>query len=127
LRFHCSGPDASEINADSTLKQALLNLINNAADASPEAVEAQANWDDTALVIDILDRGPGITREVREKLGRSFFTTKAPGERLGMGFLMANKAIELCGGSVVLFNREGGGACARVSLPLALRGKVRGD
>lgn len=111
-------PSMSCIAAERTLDQALMNLINNAADASPNQVEISAHWDDVLLQIEIRDRGPGINAEVAARAGEAFFTTKGPEHGLGIGLFLANASIERAGGSVRLFNREGGGACVRVTLPL---------
>lgn len=114
---------APEIVADETLAQAVMNLLNNAADVSPQAVEIAAHWDDKALTLEIRDRGPGLTPEVAARAGEAFFTTKG-GEGFGLGLFLTNATIERFGGKVRMFNREGGGACVQVILPLAhLRGK----
>ena len=106
------------ISADCTLEQALLNLLNNAADVSPEGVELECNWSDKQLNLEIRDRGPGLSGEVARRAGQAFFTTKGPGRGLGIGLFLANASIERLGGEVNMFNREGGGACVRVILPL---------
>ena len=106
------------IAVERTLDQALMNLINNAADVSPDQVELSAHWDAAQLQIEIRDRGPGISAEVAARAGEAFFTTKGPAHGLGIGLFLANASIERAGGTVSLFNRDGGGACVRVSLPL---------
>lgn len=109
---------APKIAAERTLDQALMNLINNAADVSPEQVEISAHWDAAQLLIEIRDRGPGVSDAVAVRAGEAFFTTKGPEHGLGIGLFLANASIERVGGTVSLFNREGGGACVRVTLPL---------
>jgi two-component system sensor histidine kinase RegB len=108
---------APTLVADRTLEQALLNLLNNAADASPEGFEVSGRTDGGNVVIDILDHGPGLTTEVQARAGELFFSTKAPEGGMGIGLFLANATIERFGGSVRLFNRSGGGACTRVTLP----------
>ncbi len=107
------------IIAEQTLSQTLLNLLNNAADASPAGIEMEGSWDDKELTIEIRDRGPGITPEVARLAMQPFFTTKAPGQNFGLGLFLANATVERLGGKVRLFNRSGGGACTRVTLPLS--------
>lgn len=109
---------APVIAAERTLEQALLNLLNNAADVSPEGIEVEGLWTDTQLTLSIRDRGPGISNEVSRRAGQAFFTTKGPGRGLGIGLFLANASIERFGGAVNLFNREDGGACVRVILPV---------
>lgn len=109
---------APEILAEQTLSQAIMNLLNNAADASPQDIQVLGKWDEQALSIEIRDRGPGLTPEAAHNAGKPFFTTKAPGQGIGIGLFLANTTIERFGGAVRLFNREGGGATIQVMLPL---------
>ncbi len=111
------------IAADRTLEQAILNLLDNAADAngaSPEALRFSAQWDADICRIEILDRGPGLDGESAQRLGEAFFTTKAETRGLGIGLFLTNATVERFGGKVELFNRDDpqGGACTRVTLPL---------
>lgn len=110
---------APVIVADQTLMQALLNLLNNASDASlsgEKSVAVEIDWRDERLLMRILDSGVGLTPEVAERAGEAFFTTKKQG--FGIGLFLANATIERFGGKVTLRNREGGGAETEVILPL---------
>ena len=106
------------IIAEQTLSQAILNLLNNAADAAPENVEVAGYWTASELVIEIRDRGPGLTPDAMHKLGQPFFTTKGPGNGFGLGLFLSNATISRFGGKVSLFSREAGGTCTRILLPL---------
>ena len=120
LQSRCEGPrPVARIVAEQTLTQALLNILNNAADASPHCVEVEALWSERELTIEVRDRGQGVTPEVESQAGQPFFSTKAPGQGLGLGLFLAHTTISRLGGSVRLFNRDGGGACTRVILPLS--------
>ena len=123
LGMHFAGAQpAPVIAAERTLEQALLNLLNNAADVSPMGIELEGRWTETQLTIEIRDRGPGISTDMAQRAGQAFFTTKGPEHGLGIGLFLANASIERFGGEVNLFNRAGGGACVRVNLPVhALR------
>lgn len=116
-QFEMIGPrPIPSIMADRTLHAALLNLLNNAADASPEGISIRTDWNDTQLTLEILDQGQGLTTEVIANAGSAFFTTKQDGR--GLGLFLANATLERLGGSVRLFNRDGGGATTEVKLPL---------
>jgi two-component system sensor histidine kinase RegB len=108
---------APQILNTQLLSQSILNLLNNAADASLKHIEIEANWDQQELHLEILDYGAGLTGEAAQRAGQAFFTSKAPGKGFGIGLFLANANIERFGGSVRLTNREGG-ACTQVTLPL---------
>lgn len=107
---------APHLRPDPALRAALLNLLNNAADASSEGMQIQLHWNDKHIVLEIQDQGPGLTAEAASRAGSAFFTTKEEGR--GLGLFLANATLERMGGSVRLFNREGGGATTEVTLPL---------
>ena len=106
-----------DIVGGETISQTLINVLNNAADASPQSVEIEASWNTDALTIEVRDRGAGITDEIVAQAGRKPISTKSPTR--GLGLFLANATVDRIGGSVALFNREGGGGCTRVTIPLA--------
>jgi len=110
-----NGP-ASEIIAERTLTQALINVLNNAADASPEHVALQASWTPAKLTLAISDRGPGLSKEIQHQLGKTPVTTKAEG--LGVGLYLAHATIQRLGGTLVIQNRPQGGTMILITLPL---------
>jgi two-component system sensor histidine kinase RegB len=113
------GP-APRIVAEQTLAQAITNILNNAADVSPQDVELEGRWTPDELVLEIADRGPGLEPELAHKAGEPFHTTKSEG--LGLGLFLAYTTLNRLGGDVRLMNREGGGVLCRLTLPLtALR------
>jgi two-component system, sensor histidine kinase RegB len=120
LTVQRDGPrPAPAIVPDASLKQALLILVNNAADASPQHVDIDARWDDATLRIAVGDRGPGFPRERLGMLGRSFFTTKPRGKGTGLGLVLTASTVEHLGGAVEWMNRQEGGALVAVRLPLS--------
>jgi two-component system, sensor histidine kinase RegB len=115
--FHVQGVQPSpRMRSDLALRSALLNLLNNAADASPDEMDIQLRWDDMNITLEIHDHGPGLTSEAAARAGSAFFTTKQEGR--GLGLFLANATMERLDGSVRLTNREGGGATTEVILPL---------
>ena len=98
------------------LEQAILNVLNNAADASPDAVELEATITHEALLIDIADRGPGFSPEQKAQAGRVLFSGK-PGRGWGMGLALTHATLERLGGTLTLAEREGGGTRVRITLP----------
>lgn len=109
---------APQILAEQSLCQAILILLNNAADASPDDVAMSATWDAVSLKVAIADRGDGVRPEHRERLGRFPFTTKPAGQGTGIGLVLARSALARLGGVVRWSNRPVGGLCAEIELPL---------
>ena len=114
---HLDGPrPAPSLLADRALNQALTNILNNAADASPDSVELRANWSAQALKMEILDRGPGLSKAAVLAAGKSQYSSKEQG--LGVGLFLAHAIIERLGGHVSHRARESGGTCTCITLPL---------
>jgi two-component system sensor histidine kinase RegB len=105
------------VNVDAALRAALMNLLNNAADAAPQSIEINTHWDADNVRLEIHDHGKGLSEEAERKAGSAFYTTKAEG--YGLGLFLANATLERMGGSVRLFNRDGGGATTEIILPVA--------
>ena len=119
LERDIDGPrPAPEMFTDQMLKQAILILLNNAGDASPHHVHFGASWDAVTLRVSVSDRGPGFADTQLEKLGRMFFTTKAPGKGTGLGLVLATSAVSRLGGTIRWTNRAQGGALAEMQVPL---------
>lgn len=121
IRFDCTlhgALPAPVIMIDRTLGQALVNLLDNAADASPEHISAKGTWSQNEFEFEIHDDGPGITPEVARQAGTPFFTTKQ-GRGMGLGLYLARIILGRFGGTVSLANRPQGGTDTRIRLPLA--------
>lgn len=101
------------------LLPALVNLLQNAQQASAGRVLASVSAEDGALIIDVRDDGPGVAETDRERLFEPFFTTKRTGT--GLGLAMARKLVEAHRGDLVYvagagLGDGGAGACFRVTL-----------
>ncbi len=106
--------DCSEVNVVGRygqLYQVLVNLINNAVDAigepesSPEGrrylrIEHEMNIDDS-LSLKVIDSGPGIPKELREKVFQPFFTTKPVGKGTGLGLSISYGLMKEQGGALL--------------------------
>lgn len=118
-RYQSCSEVAPIIIAEQTLSQSIINILNNAADASEHDVEITAQWSAQRLILEVCDRGPGLDAEAEARAGELLFTTKEPGRGLGIGLFLAQATISRLGGTMRLYNREGGGACTRIELPLS--------
>lgn len=115
--------DLPPISSDAHfLTRAFLNLMVNALDVMPSGgilYLGSTASDDGMVRITIGDTGPGVAPEEAELLFRPLQTAKPGGTGLGLGIV--RRIVELHSGSVVLGPREGGGAEAVVTLPVAGR------
>ena len=105
------------------LRQVLVNLIDNAVKYSPpgDRVSVEAEQSDSRVVIEVRDRGPGISPEhqrlIFEKFGRAHVAAHAkPGT--GLGLFIARSIAEAHGGALEVRSAPGRGATFRLSLPL---------
>lgn len=118
LRLRMEGRGAMpHIAVEETLTQALVSVLNNAADASPEEVDLRCDWTQDAVELEIRDRGRGPSRDALRRAGREPYSEKAP-HGLGLGLLLACAVIERIGGTLAL-DHTGIGGLARVTLPIA--------
>ena len=102
------------------LKEALINLVANAIEATPNGgrvlLRVRATGDG-AVTIAVDDTGRGIAPEHLERLGTSFFTTRAEGT--GLGVVLAHSVITQHGGTLAYKSSLGLGTSAVVTLPAA--------
>lgn len=120
LSYRVNGPiEGGAVLADRASTQALINVLDNAADASDDRVEVDA-WPDTdALVVEVRDRGPGLELPLVAPDSASALSGKEFG--LGVGLFLSHATIRRMGGEVSHREREGGGTCTRILLPLLER------
>jgi two-component system sensor histidine kinase RegB len=105
------------IFADSAIKQALCNLLDNALEASPQSVRMRSRLVGEELALTVHDSGPGFPPEILAEFGRPYQSTKGrQGGGLGL-FLVSNVARRL-GGRVEARNLPGGGAEITILLPV---------
>jgi len=109
-------PDHRDFTPPDGLEQAIMNVLNNAADAAPDAVEFSAKMAGDMLHIDIADRGPGFTPEQKAQAGRVLFSSKS-GRGWGVGLALTHATLERLGGSLTLAERDGGGTRVHIQLP----------
>lgn len=108
--------EAPVLNCTTSLRQSLLNLFNNAADAEPKEIEIELEWDQNEVYLRIHDKGPGISLEQSDNLGKPFVTTKGKG--LGIGLFLTTTTLARYDGDVRLYNHPDGGTLTEVTLPL---------
>ena len=100
------------------LKEALINLVANAVQATPRGgtVEIEIARRDTDVEVAVRDSGVGMPQEVLEKIGTPFFTTREDGT--GLGVALARAAFVQHGGTLQYSSAVGRGTTALGILPL---------
>jgi two-component system, NtrC family, C4-dicarboxylate transport sensor histidine kinase DctB len=108
------------VNADRLrLEQVIINLLRNALDATKDSTSPQIDIILSAgdsAVLSVRDNGHGIVD--LDNLFEPFYTTKKPGEGVGLGLAISSGIITDLGGRLVARNSEDGGAVFEVQLPL---------
>ncbi len=102
------------------IEQVLLNLIKNGLEAMRQTdqkeLRIQVNILDDQILFAVIDRGPGVAAEIKERLFDSFYTTKAEG--MGMGLNICRSIIESHQGRLWFDDNPQGGCSFRFTLPL---------
>lgn len=107
-----------EIIAERSLTLAIINILNNAAEASPRdlGIELHLTWNDQDFHLKIIDFGPGLKPEIIKRVGKEPVTTKKNG--LGVGLFLTYSTITRLKGKIDIRNKSSGGACIEIALPL---------
>ncbi len=101
------------------LQQVVLNFLTNAVEAKPDAridVITTVVPEKNAVTLSVRDNGPGISREVLEKLFKEKVTTKPTGH--GYGLPICRKIVENIGGTIDVHSEPGAGAEFSISIPM---------
>ena len=102
------------------IEQVLLNLLENAAKYTPaeSPLEITARADESTVVFEVADRGPGLPEEALGRVFEKFYRGPHVGVGgVGLGLPICRGMVEAHSGSITAENRAGGGAVFRVTLP----------
>ncbi|MES2626285.1 MAG: ATP-binding protein [Pseudomonadota bacterium] len=123
--LHVAQGDAPLVEVDNMLQQALINILNNAADASPQGITVSLSWSASQWTLQIRDFGAGISRELSEQLGTRIVSTKESG--MGVGLVLSQATINRLGGSVSIYPHAKGGSLTEVIIPFHLDAAVHAE
>ena len=118
VALRCEPGAAMTIHGDpQRLRQVLVNLVDNAADASTPGAEVtvRASVTDAQVAIEVEDRGRGIQAADLERIFEPFFTTRPDGT--GLGLAIVNKVVRAHGGEMRVRSVLGQGSTFTVLLP----------
>lgn len=117
--------DLPPILADpAQMEQVVLNLVVNAEQAmdgmgGDRQIVVRTLTTRGRVVLEIIDRGPGIEKAHLERIFDPFFTTKAPGEGTGLGLSLVHSIIHEHDGTIQVDSEPGRGTAIRIDLPCA--------
>ncbi len=108
----------ARIIAERTVTHSIINILNNAAEATQDelGIEFHADWTDHHLTLKIRDFGPGLPPELIDFAGQQ--PVKSNKQGMGVGLFLTYTTIKRLGGTIVFNNLESGGACVEIGLPL---------
>lgn len=112
------GGDHAVLSADpAMLREVFLNLVLNAGQAmnGQGSVRVEARDRGARCEVAVIDHGPGIPEELRERVFEPFFTTRSRGT--GLGLAIVRRTVEVHGGEITLHGTPGGGTTMTVVLP----------
>jgi len=91
------------------LNQIWLNLIDNALDVLPESgsIDVSARQELDRVVVRVVDDGPGIPPDIESRIFDAFFTTKPPGQGIGLGLEIARRLVRRYHGDIEVESRPG--------------------
>ncbi len=119
MPFRIEGPVPQQTASfdASQLEQVMINLLKNAAESGspPEEVRVSVGLAAEGFLIEVADRGPGLSEDVLRDALLPFYSTKPSGT--GLGLTLCREIVEAHGGRLSLANRPGGGAMVTVWLP----------
>jgi signal transduction histidine kinase len=113
------------------LRRAVRNLLENARRYSPQEVTLRLRRAaSSTLEVQVLDRGPGVPPELRQRIFEPFYRLPGASERdggVGLGLSLVQSIAQGHGGSVRCEARPGGGACFILIFPTGGRGDFHGQ
>jgi two-component system, OmpR family, sensor histidine kinase KdpD len=119
-------PNCPDANIDPSLMlEVLINLIENAHRVSPDAstieLIASPHPDDPArLLLEVLDRGPGVPEGIADRNGNILATDTSDVAQRGLGLEIVRSLTAANGGTIAIVPRDGGGTIARIEVPAAI-------
>ena len=125
-------PDMPLVQMDLVLMtQVLVNLLDNAHKYSPaeSVIEVTAQVETGWLVIEVVDRGPGVPEHDLKRVFDKFYRIPVPegAGGTGLGLSICKGIVEAHGGVISAGNRVGGGLRIEIRLPLSAGKEMRDD
>ena len=112
LSFSSDAPKAEAYIDEDLVRQVVINLIKNAGEAcgdTPSKIDVRVATVGAEIHISVTDNGPGITKDLQERIFEAYFTTKhtGPSPGMGLGLAVCRKIIMDHGGKIIVKSRPG--------------------
>lgn len=116
----CENPEVHVRWPTQAVLQAVTQVIRNAILASPkdEQVSCRVRADARRVSFEVQDSGAGIPNEIQDRLGEPFFTTREPGQGMGLGLFIARSLVGHLGGALDIESAPGRGTRVEIQIPL---------
>jgi two-component system, NtrC family, sensor histidine kinase HydH len=118
VRFSVSHPKDAMVRFDpAQMTQAMLNILQNALDATPPggSIALSCSVSNLQVLVEITDSGEGMKADQLEKIFDLYYTTKSAGS--GLGLSITQQIVELHGGTITVRSRAGKGTTVTLVLP----------
>ncbi len=125
-RVQCTAREmlrANQIGMVTALLNICSNAIENAGDSLELSIHAYSD-DARQIVFEVSDNGPGIPRELRQRVFQPFFTTRSDGT--GLGLSVVKSIVEAHGGTIEIRETQSGGALFAITIPAISRSASSG-
>jgi len=114
--LHLEGADFAPVElAGDTLRRSVRNVVRNAVEAGAHEIRIRLWREQDAVVVEIVDDGPGIASDDLQRVFDPFFTTKVKGT--GLGLAISRQELEEAGGSLQVDSAPERGTTFRLILP----------
>jgi two-component system sensor histidine kinase RegB len=118
LAYENATEGTQRIVADSALRQAIVNVLDNAFEASPAGILFRAEQQGDLLQLSVSDAGTGFPETMLTHIGKPYQSTKG-GTARGIGLFLVANVVRKLGGQVEVRNKREGGAVVTIALPLS--------
>ncbi len=119
------GPVPNVLANRTRIAQVFMNVLINAGQALPDGdprnhrISITAKADSVWVYVEISDTGPGMSREIRQRIFEPFFSTRGVGEGNGLGMAVAHGIVSALGGRIEIESAATRGTTVRICLPAA--------
>jgi two-component system, sensor histidine kinase RegB len=120
IELSCEHPEVQVRWPTQAVLHAVSQVLRNAIQASPasEVVTCRVQANESQILFQVADAGPGIPEDIRDRLGEPFFTTREPGQGMGLGLFIARSLVEHVGGALSIDSAPGCGTKVEIALPI---------